>query len=96
MRASSDKKKRKKKVRARYSRFFGLRGIGLPMLGLGCHHSRRNARVGEFLQKVDPAVTDAVAELLFLPPEDVRGQIGVRWGVEGFAEDEFLDPRGGD
>lgn len=66
------------------------------MLRLGSHHSRRNARAGEFLQNVDPTVPDAVAELLFLTPEDVRGQIGVGRGVEGLAEDEFLDPRGGD
>lgn len=56
--------------------------------------------VGGIFQGVDPAVADAVAELLFLPPEDVGGEVWLRvgfvGGVEGFAEDVFLDAVFGD
>ncbi|MCW0416460.1 hypothetical protein NB689_002214 [Xanthomonas sacchari] len=39
------------------------------------------------LQPIDPAVADAVAELLLLPPQDRLGQIA----LEGFAQHRLLD-----
>src|SRR5690606_34665072 len=44
-------------------------------------------RLGVRLEAVDPAVADAIAELLLLAPEDGIGEIA----VEGLAEDGLLD-----
>ena len=46
---------------------------------------------GDFFQRIDPAVTDTVGELLLLSPEDRLGQEADK----GFPEDPFLDGRTG-
>lgn len=55
----------------------------------------RNHLLRLVFQTVDPAVSDTITELLLLSPENVFGEVrfraGLAFGVEGFAEDVFLD-----
>lgn len=44
------------------------------------------------LEKVDPAVANAVAELFLLAPKDLVGQVRVIRGIERLAHDVLLDP----
>lgn len=62
---------------------------GLDHLLVGDH------LLGLVLEAVDPAVADAVGELLLLSPQDVVGEVGLgarlAGGVEGLAHDVLLD-----
>lgn len=78
----------------------GIRNVVAP-LGLGVlHHLIRNMQLGVVLERVDPAVTHAVGELLLLAPEDLVGEIrrsvGLVGGVEGLAKDVLLNAVLGD
>ena len=57
-------------------------------------------QLGIVLERVDPAVANAIGELLLLAPEDRVGQVGlgrrVVRRVEGLAQDVLFDALGSD
>lgn len=75
-----------------------LLGVGdvTAPFGLGVlHHLVRHVDLGVVLERVNPAVSDTVRELLLLSPEDLIRQVGLRLGIvrgiEGLAQDVLLD-----
>src|SRR5690606_33351530 len=69
-------------------RLLGLRRVDREAPVGGGQLAVGDLRLGMRLEPVDPAVADAVAELLLLPPQDLRRQVT----VEGLAQDALLHP----
>ncbi len=67
--------------------FFVLWRVDREAPGGVCHIGVADGLGGHLLQRVDPAVADAVGELFFLAPGDLRGE----HAGKGLAEDLFLD-----
>lgn len=81
-------------------RLLGVGNISTPFGLRVLHHLVGDLALGLILQAINPAVANAITELLLLAPEDVVGQVGrvsrLIGGVKGLAQHVLLDTLGGD